>query len=282
MQHMLLHRLTGGRLESRGHRKSNTETQLGEPFDEKTTISSACFAVVPDTKVIFVCGFWDSSLRCFTLEGRQLQSVYGHTRVLTCMHISPTGRVVVTGSRDATVSVWHYSRNPFRLETTPRVSLVGHESAVTCVAVSVGSDTVISGSANVCLVHKLGGDLVRVVTHTTCRRPHLVRFCGNDGRFVVYYRDKAHPLLVLYSLNGRVLREVAVDEQLMDMAISPNGAFLATGGFGRQIRVWNTISLEQTSAQGVGAASIRALAFSLDGQWIIAGLASGHVAVRPT
>eukprot|EP00038_Savillea_parva_P029500 m.71529 g.71529 ORF g.71529 m.71529 type:complete len:280 (+) comp8715_c0_seq1:2480-3319(+) len=277
---MIVHRLAGGKLEQRSHRKSGGEIQLGEPFDENTTVSSACFAMVPDTKAIFACGFWDSSLRCFTLEGRQLQSVYGHTRVLTCLDTSPNGQVVVTGSRDATVSVWYYSRNPFRLETSPRASLVGHETAITCVAVNAGSDTVISGSSDVCLVHKLSGDLVRVVSHPACRRPHLLRFCGPDSRLVVYYRDKSHPLLVLYTLNGRIVREVSVDEQLMDMAVSPDGSLLATAGFGRQIRVWSTDSLDQTNAQGAGAASIRALAFSSDGLWIIAGLASGHVAVR--
>lgn len=280
-QHLVLHRLAGGRLEPRGHRKVPAETQLGEPFDEKTTISSACFSTVPDTKVIFACGFWDSSLRCFTLEGRQLQSVYGHARVLSCLDLSRTGRVVATGSRDATVCVWHYRRNPFRLETAPRATLVGHESAVTCVAVNASLDTVVSGSVDSCLVHKLSGDLVRVIAHGSARRPGMLRFCGTDGRLAVYYRDKSRPLLTLYTLNGRVVREVEVDEQLMDMAVSPDGEALATGGFARQIRVWTTAGLVQTNAQGAGAASIRALSFSHDGQWIIAGLASGHVAVRP-
>mmetsp|Transcript_440 Transcript_440/g.1431 ORF Transcript_440/g.1431 Transcript_440/m.1431 type:complete len:678 (+) Transcript_440:4275-6308(+) len=281
-QQLLLHRLVGGRLDSRGHRKSNGEVQLGEPFDEKTAVSSACFAMVPDAKIISACGFWDSSLRFFTLDGRQLQSVYGHARVLTCLDVSPTIGVVVTGSRDATVSVWHYRRHPFRVETAPRASLAGHESAVVCVAVNAGLDTVVSGSADVCLVHKLGGDLVRVIAHGALRRPHLLRYCGRDGRFLVYYRDKGRPTLALYTLNGRLLRDRVVDEQLMDMSVSPDGGMVTTGGFGRQIRVWDTVSLEEIAAQGVGAASIRSLAFSPDGQWIIAGLASGHVTVRPS
>ena len=88
------------------------------------------------------------------------------------------------------VTVWRYRRAPFRMPDahTPAATLVGHEQAVGGVAVDAGLDTVVSISHDVCLVHKLNGDLVRVIRHDRLRRPHLVAIATVPRRIVVFYR----------------------------------------------------------------------------------------------
>ena len=44
------------------------KVQLGDPLDQSVSPSSACFAALPGNDIIFVCGFWDNSFRCFETE----------------------------------------------------------------------------------------------------------------------------------------------------------------------------------------------------------------------
>ena len=43
-------------------------TRLGDPLDGSVSASSACFATPPNCHVIFVCGFWDNSYKCFATD----------------------------------------------------------------------------------------------------------------------------------------------------------------------------------------------------------------------
>ena len=42
--------------------------RLGDPLDQSLSPSSACFAALPENNVVFVCGFWDNSFRCFNTD----------------------------------------------------------------------------------------------------------------------------------------------------------------------------------------------------------------------
>eukprot|EP00040_Diaphanoeca_grandis_P037255 m.241726 g.241726 ORF g.241726 m.241726 type:complete len:2347 (-) comp33782_c0_seq1:119-7159(-) len=252
---------------------------LGETFDQRTTISPALFAMAGDHKVALACGYWDGSLKCFSIEGRFIQSVYAHSSVLTCVSSSPTGRVFATGSRDATVTVWVYTRSPFRVEKTPHAVLVGHEHPVVSLAVDAGLDAVLSASLDLCLMHKLNGDLVRVIHHPTAKRPFLLRL-SSDGHIIIFFRDKAGPVLAVFTLNGEILASVSIGEQLMDMCISSDGRALATGGFGKEAIIWNVHDLSRLTSFETGGASIRSIAFSGDEKNVIMGLASGKVSCR--
>ena len=42
--------------------------QLGEPLDERVTVTSSCFTVTSDNRFIITCGYWDKSFKCFSTE----------------------------------------------------------------------------------------------------------------------------------------------------------------------------------------------------------------------
>ncbi len=114
-------------------------TRLGDPLDGSVSASSACFATPPNCHVIFVCGFWDNSFKCFATDssgtytlshtvqssmcppphthtGKMLQSVFGHMGIVTCVDFSPEcglhgnqgDGLIATGSHDATVLLWRW------------------------------------------------------------------------------------------------------------------------------------------------------------------------------
>ena len=42
--------------------------RLGDPLDQSLSPSAACFAALPGNDIIFVCGFWDNSFKCFNTD----------------------------------------------------------------------------------------------------------------------------------------------------------------------------------------------------------------------
>ena len=44
------------------------QRRLGEPFDEKTGVSRACFATLSGGSVVVACGYWDNSIKCFSAD----------------------------------------------------------------------------------------------------------------------------------------------------------------------------------------------------------------------
>lgn len=251
--------------------------RLGEPFDHSIAVSEANFAVSPDKKMTLACGYWDNSFKCFSVDGgRHLQSVFGHTSCVTCIDISASGRVIVTGGRDCAVYVW--SVDQLAVSTEPRAVLVGHQQPIIGVAVDDEHDLVLSSSQDACLVHNMAGDLLHVVVHPTLKRAHLLRF-RPDGSFLVHYRDRTAPSIALYSINARLLATATLEEQLMDMFLSKSGDVVLTGGFGRSLTLFRCYDLAVISRSPLCDSSVRSVVLSADNTFALAGFASGRVAL---
>ena len=85
----------------------------------------------------------DRSVRLWdTLMSEPVASLDGHTDEVESVSFHPSGRTLVSGSRDGTVKVWETDS---RLE---RQILVGHQGAVQAVAVHPAGSMVASGGAD--------------------------------------------------------------------------------------------------------------------------------------
>eukprot|EP00057_Strongylocentrotus_purpuratus_P023557 XP_011678031.1 PREDICTED: lipopolysaccharide-responsive and beige-like anchor protein [Strongylocentrotus purpuratus] len=88
--------------------------QIVEAMDSNIKSKSSCYIATADNKYIMSCGFWDKSFRVFITDTCKVtQVVYGHWDMVTCLGRSecPVGGdcYIVSGSRDATLLVWHWS-----------------------------------------------------------------------------------------------------------------------------------------------------------------------------
>lgn len=128
---------------------SGLKSRLGDPLDQSISASSACFTALPNCEVIFVCGFWDNSFKCFASNsgilvvmshslsvyiiiflltdikntcmcvctGDMIQTVFGHRGIVTCvnfshedgLHGNKGNGLIGTGSQDTTVLLWKWS-----------------------------------------------------------------------------------------------------------------------------------------------------------------------------
>ncbi len=73
-------------------------------LEHQAMVWSVAFS--PDGRTI-VSGSWDTTLKLWSLDGRELQSFKGHQDTVRSVAFSPDGRTIVSGSDDKTLNVWN-------------------------------------------------------------------------------------------------------------------------------------------------------------------------------
>ncbi|XP_071359650.1 lipopolysaccharide-responsive and beige-like anchor protein isoform X3 [Trachinotus anak] len=265
-----------------GHRR-----QISDLLDQSIQISSQCFIITADNRFILLCGFWDKSFRVYSTDtGKLTQIVFGHRDVVTCLARSESyiggDCYVLSGSRDATLLLWYWNgkhssigESPGTEFTTPRAILTGHDCEVTCASVCAELGLVISGcKEGPCLIHSMNGDLLRTLeVPERFTRPRLIQ-SSTEGHCVIYY-DKGQ--FCLFSVNGKLLGHMEIEDNIKAMLLSRDGQYLLTGGDGGVVSVWQVHNLKQLFTYPGCDAGIRSMAMSHDQRCIITGMASGSI-----
>ncbi|XP_070683964.1 lipopolysaccharide-responsive and beige-like anchor protein [Pempheris klunzingeri] len=261
--------------------------QISDLLDQSIQISSQCFVITADNRFILLCGFWDKSFRVYSTDtGKLTQIVFGHRDVVTCLARSESyiggDCYILSGSRDATLLLWYWNgkhnsigESPGTEFTTPRAILTGHDCEVTCASVCAELGLVISGcKEGPCLIHSMNGDLLRTLEGPErCLRPRLIQ-SSTEGNCVIYY-DKGQ--FCLFSINGKLLGHMEVEDSIKALLLSRDGQYLLTGGDGGVVSVWQVHNLKQLFTYPGCDAGIRAMAMSHDQRCIITGMASGSI-----
>ncbi|XP_042573043.1 lipopolysaccharide-responsive and beige-like anchor protein isoform X2 [Cyprinus carpio] len=261
--------------------------QISDLLDQSIQVNAQSFVITADNRFILLCGFWDKSFRVYSTDtGKLTQIVFGHLDVVTCLARSESyiggDCYVLSGSRDATLLLWYWNgkhssigENPGTELVTPRTILTGHDCEVTCASVCAELGLVISGcKEGPCLVHSMSGDLLRTLEGPDgCVRPRLV-LSSTEGHCVIYY-DKG--LFCVFSINGKLLGHMEVEDNVKAMLLSKDGQYLLTGGDAGVLSVWQIHDLKQLFTYPGCDAGIRSMAMSHDQRCIITGMASGSI-----
>jgi WD40 repeat protein len=110
-------------------------------------MSSVCFS--PDGNII-ASGSEDKTLRLWSVEGRQLHSLYGHERAINAIAFSPNGDLIASCSDDSTIRVWDLNGNLV-------VRLQGHEQGINALAFSPNGNIIASvGNDRTCRLWRIG------------------------------------------------------------------------------------------------------------------------------
>ena len=82
--------------------------------------------------------------------------------------------------------------------------------------------------------------------------------------------------IIVWNLESRtqIRRWKCADREAVAMAWSPDGATIATGGWGNEIRLWNAATGERAGELIGGNSSFNSLVFSTDGSRLVAGTGS--------
>nr|XP_014344056.1 PREDICTED: lipopolysaccharide-responsive and beige-like anchor protein isoform X1 [Latimeria chalumnae] len=262
--------------------------QITDLLDQSIQIHSQCFVITADNRFILVCGFWDKSFRVYSTDtGKLTQVVFGHWDVVTCLARSESyiggDCYILSGSRDATLLLWYWNgknctigENPISEFATPRAILTGHDCEITCATVCAELGLVISGSKEgPCLIHSMNGDLLRTLEVPKEYKiwPKLIQ-ASTEGHCVVYYEKS---LLCVFSVNGKLLASIEMEDNTRAMLLSRDGQYLLAGGDSGELTLWRVCDLKLLFTYPACDAGIRSMAMSHDQRCIVTGMASGSI-----
>uniref|UniRef100_A0A8C7DXS6 Neurobeachin-like protein 2 n=1 Tax=Naja naja TaxID=35670 RepID=A0A8C7DXS6_NAJNA len=273
---------------------SNPKTQrcLYGPFVPGAELSSKMLVVSHDGKLLFSGGHWDNSLRVTSLsKGKVVGHIHRHIDVVTCLALDLCGIYLISGSRDTTCLVWQVLQQgglSYGLASKPVQVLYGHEDEVTCVGISTELDMAVSGSKDgSILVHTIRrGQFIKSLK-PPCESSLPVTISnlvvGHEGQIVVQtivegrtpLKDKF--ALHLYSVNGKHLSSVPLEEQVTSMCVTEDFVVLGTLQCLLQIRDLQRLKLAIPSL--IMKVPIHSVSVTKEKSHILVGLEDGKLIV---
>ncbi|RWS11910.1 hypothetical protein B4U79_00657, partial [Dinothrombium tinctorium] len=166
------------------------------------------------------------SLHVLNLASKTLlKSFEGHRQTITCLDISHSGRLLITGSEDTSVGVWNIESNLGTLNCTLKHRLEHHVSGVLCVAITKSEKYVLSGSeiGAICVAKSSNGSLLTRLEHhrgmVTCMTVN-----AEDDIFASGSTDAS---VIIWSLEDfMVLNQIFLSKPVLHMDISLDSTFL--------------------------------------------------------
>jgi WD40 repeat protein len=166
-----------------------------------------------------------------------ISSIIHHTDIITCLTLDSTGYILVTGSRDTTCVIWNLSLSDYRNFTntneqesnellSPAITLYGHTNEITSLSVSIELDLVVSGSLDgTCNIHTVEhGIYIRTLKPNN---DPIINLQLSNERHLLIQTEKDETHLVLYSINGNLIRIKKLEYQVIDMILSDQHIILA-------------------------------------------------------
>lgn len=204
--------------------------------------------------------------------------VEAHRRAVWCVVISPDGRMLASGSGDG-LRVWDLST------IKERIAIKGEVQGSQSIAFSVDSELLaVQG-----LIRENPAQRMNIWEVKTGKLRATIALSEPYARHVVFGPDGKTLAIALTdglaeANEHKVLKLIDVDtgketaslkahegETITSLAFSPDGRLLATGGFDRRIRLWDTASGKLLNKLEGHKVLIYSVAFSRDGQFIVSG-----------
>ena len=228
------------------------------------TIDDAWGLLSPDgTKIATAApNIWDA------VTGKKLTGLCCHTNVLSDVTWSADSTRVATVSRDRTARIWDAATGK-ELRT-----LWGHAAPLNAVAFSRDGTRLVTGDVlGVVKVWDLGPDrelMVSPVTGFSKPAMRVVGFSADGKRIIAGFGYGASPqnggsqVRLLDAGTGSVLLTIPMSFGIWDVALSPDGKTIVTGGDGDSTKVWDAASGRELYPFRAPSDSTKGVAFSPD------------------
>uniref|UniRef100_A0A8C0QRG5 Neurobeachin-like protein 2 n=1 Tax=Chelonoidis abingdonii TaxID=106734 RepID=A0A8C0QRG5_CHEAB len=266
---------------------SNAKAQrfLSGPFAPGVEVSSKTLTISPDGKLLFSGGHWDNSLRVTSLsKGKVIGHITRHIDVVTCLALDLCGIYLISGSRDTTCMVWQVLQQggfSSGLAPKPVQVLYGHDAEVTCVAISTELDMAVSGSKDgTIIVHTIrrGQFMKSIKPPCESSLPATVSnlAVGLEGQIIVQTTvDKF--ALHLYSVNGKHLSSVPLEEQVTVLCVTEE--FVVLGTMQCSLQILDLQSLQAAVLPMPMKVPVHSVSVTKEKSHILVGLEDGKLIV---
>ncbi|XP_012243808.1 protein FAN [Bombus impatiens] len=112
------------------------------------SLSSCVSYYTSSHRNILVAGSWDNSLIFYDIEfGRVIDILQGHEDAVSCLALSDSRKIIISGSWDCTAKVWKsYSSGTKIKPAECLIAQLDHDSKVTCINISGDETLLVSGT----------------------------------------------------------------------------------------------------------------------------------------
>ena len=202
--------------------------------------------------------------------GGEAEQVAGCAFFRNEVRFSPDGELMAANSHDFTVSLYDASDGTILHTFAP------HGSTVTDLAFSPKGDLLATTSDDSTLRVWSVADHQLVKEYTAPAGGYWSLVFGGEGSLVV--SDLVGTVSVLDLDTGSVLRTFAgLKDRLAELAISPDGSLVASGGEDNSVELWSASTGEIVAQLPGHTAPVRTVAFSSDGTKLASGSSDGTV-----
>ncbi|CAK9813216.1 Protein FAN [Anthophora quadrimaculata] len=113
-------------------------------------LSSCILYRTPSHRNILVAGSWDNSLIFYDVEfGRVIDVLQGHEDAVSCLALSATRQIIISGSWDCTAKIWRCYKSGTKIRPAECfIVQLDHDSKVTCINISRDETLLVSGTGD--------------------------------------------------------------------------------------------------------------------------------------
>ncbi|OYE03375.1 WD40 repeat domain-containing protein [Nostoc sp. 'Peltigera membranacea cyanobiont' 232] len=206
-----------------------------------------------------------NALQTVRFQGRERNSLEGHSNAVNSVSFSPDGKTLASGSGDKTIKLWN-------LETGKEIhTLTGHSNAVASVSFSPDGKTLASGSLDktIKLWNLETGKEIRTLNgHSSSVTG--VSFSPDGKTLASSSGDKTIKLWNLET--GKEIRTLTGhSSSVTSVSFSPDGKTLASGSGDKTIKLWNLETGKEIRTLTGHSNYVASVSFSPDGKTLASG-----------
>nr|XP_012149911.1 PREDICTED: protein FAN isoform X2 [Megachile rotundata] len=187
---------------------------------------------------VLVAGSWDNSLIFYDIEfGRVIDILPGHDDAISCLALSPSRQIIISGSWDCTVKLWQSYISGTKIKPAKcLIAQLDHDSKVTCINISRDETLLVSGTddGEIFLWNMDTYNLQLTVKAHTCKINAMV--FDQEGKSIISCaQDKA--LNIIDVCTSTRIYHTTLEHELL--TLSWFETLLLIGDNNGNINVWN-------------------------------------------
>lgn len=225
------------------------------------------------TDCILAGGHADNSLKVIATDNAYAsETALGHCAPITCLGLSPDGSTLVTGSKDATVILWHI----LSVANSGVASSTSDTASVVEAAAAVRSSVTEATEANASMVEFRRRHVEGPVYVLRGHVDEVVCCCVNHELDLVVSSSRSRGVLLHSITRGRFLRRLPVERADM-VALSSEGIVVVFNRFSRVLQTYTENGhLVASKLLPSWEGSISSLVVSVDGLHAVIGTSCGR------